>query len=31
VASTPAELTAVLQRDAPKWGKAVKDSGAVAE
>ena len=31
VASTPAELTAVLQRDVPKWGKAVKDSGAVAE
>ena len=31
VASTPAELTAVLQRDVPKWGKAVKESGAVAE
>jgi tripartite-type tricarboxylate transporter receptor subunit TctC len=31
VASSPAELTAVLQRDVPKWGKAVKDSGAVAE
>ncbi len=31
VASSPAELTAVLNRDVPKWGKAVKDSGAVAE
>jgi tripartite-type tricarboxylate transporter receptor subunit TctC len=31
VASSPAELTAVLQRDVPKWGKAVRDSGAVAE
>ena len=31
VASTPAELTAVLERDVPKWGKAVKESGAVAE
>jgi tripartite-type tricarboxylate transporter receptor subunit TctC len=31
VASTPAEFTAVLQRDVPKWGKAVKDSGATAE
>ncbi|TAJ32923.1 MAG: tripartite tricarboxylate transporter substrate binding protein [Reyranella sp.] len=31
VASTPAEFTAVLQRDVPKWGKAVKDSGAVAD
>lgn len=31
VASTPAELTAVLQRDEPKWGKAVRDSGAVAD
>ncbi|MBL0901551.1 MAG: tripartite tricarboxylate transporter substrate binding protein, partial [Reyranella sp.] len=31
VASSPAELTAALQRDVPKWGKAVKDSGAVAE
>jgi tripartite-type tricarboxylate transporter receptor subunit TctC len=31
VASPQAELTAVLQRDVPKWGKAVKDSGAVAE
>ncbi len=24
-------LTERLQRDVPKWGKAVKDSGAVAE
>ena len=24
-------LSDVLQRDVPKWGKAVKDSGAVAE
>ena len=31
VASTPAEFTSVLQRDVPKWGKAVKDSGATAE
>lgn len=31
VASSPAELTATLNRDVPKWGKAVKDSGAVAE
>ena len=31
VASTPAEVTQVLSRDVPKWGKAVKDSGAVAE
>jgi tripartite-type tricarboxylate transporter receptor subunit TctC len=31
VASSPAEFTAVLQRDVPKWGKAVKDSGATAE
>ncbi len=31
VASSPADLTAALQRDVPKWGKAVKDSGAVAE
>jgi tripartite-type tricarboxylate transporter receptor subunit TctC len=31
VASTPAEFTAALQRDVPKWGKAVKDSGAVAD
>ena len=31
VASPQAGLTEVLQRDVPKWGKAVKDSGAVAE
>ncbi len=31
VASSQDELTALLQRDVPKWGKAVKDSGAVAE
>jgi tripartite-type tricarboxylate transporter receptor subunit TctC len=31
VASSQAGLTDVLQRDVPKWGKAVKDSGAVAE
>ena len=31
VASPQAELSAVLQRDVPKWGKAVKDSGAIAE
>lgn len=31
VASPQAELTVVLQRDVPKWGKAVKDSGAIAE
>jgi tripartite-type tricarboxylate transporter receptor subunit TctC len=31
VASSGAGLTEVLQRDVPKWGKAVKDSGAVAE
>lgn len=31
VASPQAELTAVLQRDVTKWGKAVKDSGAMAE
>lgn len=31
VASPPAGLIEVLQRDVPKWGKAVKDSGAVAE
>jgi len=29
VASSGAELTRVLERDVPKWGKAVKDSGAV--
>ncbi len=31
VASSPEGLTEVLQRDVPKWGKAVKASGAVAE
>jgi tripartite-type tricarboxylate transporter receptor subunit TctC len=31
VASSPAELTKLLTTDVPKWGKAVKDSGAVAE
>ncbi len=31
VASSPQGLTEVLQRDVPKWGKAVKDSGAVAD
>ena len=31
VASSAAGLAEVLQRDVPKWGKAVKDSGAVAE
>jgi tripartite-type tricarboxylate transporter receptor subunit TctC len=31
VASTPSGLTEVLQRDVPKWGKAVKESGAVAD
>ena len=31
VASSPAELTKLLTADVPKWGKAVKDSGAVAE
>ncbi|MCX7366765.1 MAG: tripartite tricarboxylate transporter substrate binding protein [Alphaproteobacteria bacterium] len=31
VASPQAGLTEVLQRDVAKWGKAVKDSGAVAE
>ena len=31
VASSAAGLTEVLQRDVPKWGKAVRDSGAVAE
>lgn len=31
VASSGPGLTEVLQRDVPKWGKAVKDSGAVAE
>ena len=31
VASSQAGLAEVLQRDVPKWGKAVKDSGAVAD
>jgi tripartite-type tricarboxylate transporter receptor subunit TctC len=31
VASSGHELTTVLQRDVPKWGEAVKASGAVAE
>ncbi len=31
VASAPDELTRVLQRDVPKWGDAVKASGAVAD
>ena len=31
VASSPSELTQLLRSDVPKWGKAVKDSGAVAE
>ena len=31
VASSQSELTEVLQADVPKWGKAVKDSGAVAD
>ena len=31
VASSQADFTKVLQRDVPKWGKAVKDSGAVVE
>jgi drug/metabolite transporter (DMT)-like permease len=31
VASPQAGLTEQLQRNVPKWGKAVKDSGAVAE
>lgn len=31
VASPQSGLTDVLRRDVPKWGKAVKDSGAVAE
>ncbi len=31
VASSPAEVTDLLKRDVAKWGKAVKDSGAVAE
>lgn len=31
VASPQSGLTEVLQRDVPKWGKAVKDSGAAAD
>ena len=31
VASSPADYTRLLASDVPKWGKAVKDSGAVAE
>ena len=31
VASSQSGLTDVLKRDVHKWGKAVKDSGAVAE
>jgi hypothetical protein len=31
VASPPSALAESLQRDVPKWGKAVKDSGAVAD
>lgn len=31
VASSQSGLTDVLQRDVPKWGKAVKDSGAVSD
>ena len=31
IASSPADLTEVLKRDVPKWGKAVKDSGAVSD
>jgi tripartite-type tricarboxylate transporter receptor subunit TctC len=31
VASSQSGLTEVLQRDEPKWGKAVKDSGAVSD
>jgi tripartite-type tricarboxylate transporter receptor subunit TctC len=31
VASSPDGLTQVLQRDVPKWGAAVKASGAVAD
>jgi len=31
VASPQSGLTDVLQRDVPKWGKAVRDSGAVAD
>jgi tripartite-type tricarboxylate transporter receptor subunit TctC len=31
VASSPSGLFEVLQRDVLKWGKAVKDSGAVSD
>ena len=31
VASSPQELTQVLEHDVPTWGAAVKASGAVAE
>jgi tripartite-type tricarboxylate transporter receptor subunit TctC len=31
VASSPADYNKLLASDVPKWGKAVKDSGAVAE
>ena len=31
VASSQDALTERLQRDVPKWGKAVRDPGAVAE
>lgn len=31
VASAPAALNTLLAADVPKWGKAVKDSGAVAQ
>ncbi len=31
VASPQSGLTELLQRDVPKWGKAVKDSGAVSD
>jgi tripartite-type tricarboxylate transporter receptor subunit TctC len=31
VASSPAAFSQLLTSNVPKWGKAVKDSGAVAE
>jgi hypothetical protein len=31
VASPQSGLTERLQRDVPKWGKAVRNSGAIAE
>ena len=31
MASSQGGLTEVLRRDVPKWGKAVKDSGAVSD